>query len=480
MISRQEVIELAAEFGLEPNVVEKDYALGWLLAGFGQHEATRDTWIFKGGTCLKKCFFETYRFSEDLDFTLTNSEHLSETFLSGLFQEIADWVYDQCGLVFPSEARKVETYTNNRGGRSAEGRIGYRGPLARGGDAPRIKLDLTDDERLVLEPDTRQVHHPYSDRPQDGISVKTYAFEEVFAEKIRALAERLRPRDVYDVVHLHRHQELTPDRTIVRETLDAKCSFKGIAIPTFQSLATSPLLAALRVDWFQMLGHQLPQTPPFEDFWAELPRVFGWLETGTVPAALRAIEVPSAGALDSAWVAPAMGVSWRSFGTRAPLEVLRFAAANRLCVELDCRDESGRRSTRLIEPYALKRSRAGDILLHAIRVDSGQARSYRIDRVQDLSATTRPFTPRFAVEIAQGVQPPSEPPLPRLTRNFGSRGGSLGRRVTMGREPTHLYRCTVCNRTFRRKHYDATLRPHNSLSGRPCSGRVGIFVRTTY
>jgi len=29
------------------------------------------SWAFKGGTCLKKCYFETYRFSEDLDFTLT-------------------------------------------------------------------------------------------------------------------------------------------------------------------------------------------------------------------------------------------------------------------------------------------------------------------------------------------------------------------------------------------------------------------------
>ncbi|HEY0410225.1 MAG TPA: nucleotidyl transferase AbiEii/AbiGii toxin family protein [Candidatus Dormibacteraeota bacterium] len=24
----------------------------------------------KGGTCLRKCYYETYRFSEDLDFTL--------------------------------------------------------------------------------------------------------------------------------------------------------------------------------------------------------------------------------------------------------------------------------------------------------------------------------------------------------------------------------------------------------------------------
>ncbi len=31
---------------------------------------SRRPWVFKGGTCLKKCYIETYRFSEDLDFTV--------------------------------------------------------------------------------------------------------------------------------------------------------------------------------------------------------------------------------------------------------------------------------------------------------------------------------------------------------------------------------------------------------------------------
>jgi predicted nucleotidyltransferase component of viral defense system len=51
-------------------VVEKDYVLGWILAGMYGHEELAESWVFKGGTCLKKCYFETYRFSEDLDFTL--------------------------------------------------------------------------------------------------------------------------------------------------------------------------------------------------------------------------------------------------------------------------------------------------------------------------------------------------------------------------------------------------------------------------
>lgn len=46
MIWRQEILDLAKDFGLAPNIVEKDYALGWLLAGLGQHPDTQDTWLF--------------------------------------------------------------------------------------------------------------------------------------------------------------------------------------------------------------------------------------------------------------------------------------------------------------------------------------------------------------------------------------------------------------------------------------------------
>ena len=97
MIDRREILEAASSFSLLPNIVEKDYVLGWILAGIYAHEELAETWIFKGGTCLKKCYFETYRFSEDLDFTL-NEEHLDEEFLQTLFEEVVTWVTDQSGL----------------------------------------------------------------------------------------------------------------------------------------------------------------------------------------------------------------------------------------------------------------------------------------------------------------------------------------------------------------------------------------------
>ena len=136
-------MDFAREFGLAVQVIEKDYTLGWLLAGIAAHPIIGQSWVFKGGTCLKKCYFETYRFSEDLDFTLTSPEHLTEEFLLETFNQISGWIYDASGIEFPAETIRFEIYENLRGNNSVQGRVGYHGPMQRRGDVPRIKLDVS-------------------------------------------------------------------------------------------------------------------------------------------------------------------------------------------------------------------------------------------------------------------------------------------------------------------------------------------------
>jgi predicted nucleotidyltransferase component of viral defense system len=212
MISKAEVIRIAGQLNLNPHVVEKDYALGWLLGGIFSNKKITDSWVFKGGTCLKKCFFKTYRFSEDLDFTLKDVSHLNKAFLQEVFAEIGEWVYEQCGLEFPGDRQDFDIYDNPRGRKTCQGKISYRGPVSpTTGGWPRIKLDLTADERLVLPPVRVPIFHPYSDAPAAEIFVQAYAYEEAFGEKIRALAERTRPRDLYDVINLYRNIEARPN-----------------------------------------------------------------------------------------------------------------------------------------------------------------------------------------------------------------------------------------------------------------------------
>jgi hypothetical protein len=62
VIDRAELLRFADELGLEARVVEKDYVLGWVLAGIFRDPLFANSWVFKGGTCLKKAI-EVVRFA---------------------------------------------------------------------------------------------------------------------------------------------------------------------------------------------------------------------------------------------------------------------------------------------------------------------------------------------------------------------------------------------------------------------------------
>lgn len=473
MIDREEIRELAREFQLEPNVVEKDYALGWLLAGLSAHPSLAESWIFKGGTCLKKCFFETYRFSEDLDFTLRDPGHLDAGFLSGTLSEVANWIYDASGLELPDTARKFEVFTNPRAKPAAQARVGYRGPLGRVSEVPRIKLDLAADEALVLPPVRRAIHHPYSDDPEEGLSALCYAFEELFAEKVRALTERMRPRDLYDVVHLHRRQDLQPNRALVRSTLARKCEFKGIEVPTFAALVARPERAELESEWENMLAHQLPVLPPFAQFWGELPQVFAWIAEEERVSALATVGIGAD--VDTSWRAPAMATAW---GYSAPLEAVRFAGANRLCVQLLYSEKR-----RLVEPYSLRRTKEENLVLYAYERDSAQIKAFRVDRIEGIEVTNTPFVPRYVVELSGGgpIAVPAAGPRVRGPRTSAVKLSRPPGRVpkalaTFG--PIYQFQCSLCGKRFNRKSYDATLNPHKNKSGWDCAGRTGLYMGT--
>ena len=477
MIDKREVLEAASAFGLLPGVIEKDYVLGWLLAGINAHPALADSWVFKGGTCLKKCYFETYRFSEDLDFTLRDEAQLEDGFLRRVMGEVIAWVTDESGLVLPADQLSFDLYTNSRGRLSCQGKVGYRGPVSpatAAGGWPKIKLDLTADEKLVLPAARREIFHPYTDRPEEGLWINCYAYEEAFGEKLRALAERTRPRDLYDVVNLYRHGDSRPPASVLRDVLTQKCEYKGIALPSVAAL--EPHHAALEAMWASMLAHQLPVLPPVADFWAALPEIFNWLMSGAEAPQRARIEPVVSETIIRSRVLP-MSVPLRA---RAPLEIIRFAAANHLCVDLTY-DGSVRR----IEPYSLRQTAEGHFVLHAIRSDSGEHRSYRVDRMQDASVTGQGFTPRYLVELASdgplAVAPAVTRPSP-ASAAWSAPPATRARRAAPARSdgPTYVYRCTVCGKTFNRKTMDGTLNPHKNPKGHDCYGTYGTYVRTKF
>jgi len=410
-------------------------------------------------------FFETYRFSEDLDFTLRNEEHLDQEFLQTVFEEVVAWVMEQSGLNIPADQLEFDIYDNSRGRPNCQGKFAYRGPVSpTSGGWPKIKLDLTADETLVLPSVRREVFHAYTDRPDGGIWANCYAYEEAFGEKLRALGERTRPRDLYDVVNLYRHTDSRPTAAVLLDVLRQKCVYKAMPVPTFLTLL--PHRPALEAMWSDMLSHQLPVLPPLNDFWDALPEIFNWITSGA-PIPQGALIQRGIGETPVRTRVLPMNIPLRS---RSNLEIIRFAAANYLCVDLAYEG-----SVRRIEPYSLRQTAEGNYVLGAIRSDSGEYRSYRVDRMQGATVTSQVFTPRYAVELTS-TGPLTVAPSAAIPRN--PRIGRSARTRHQG--PTYVYRCTVCGKTFNKRRMDGSLNSHKNRQGSPCYGRYGAYVRTKY
>lgn len=392
MIGKRELQQLQAEWTLDIGVIEKDYVLGWLLAGIAQHPDLARTWAFKGGTCLRKCYYETFRFSEDLDFTVVEGGPEEPVDLVRVFSEVKDWLYEESGVQITVDEGSFRRRRNLRGKPTTEGRIAYHGPNPQP-TAPKVKIDLTADEAIVDRLALRPIGHPFSDSPLPVEGVMCYSITELFGEKLRALAERCRPRDLYDVVHMHRHPDLIGLAKTVGAALARKCAHAGIEVPTLETIHSSPFRQEIEGEWANMLGHQLPKPlPPFDGFWSTLDDVFGWLAGLTHRTVLpRATQAN----LDPNWETPSAITSWRR---GVPLELLRYAGVNRLKVDVDYRAESGRWGSRRVEPYSLRYTQDGNLILFVVN-DHGQLRSYRVDRIAGIRATTDMFTPRFRVEF---------------------------------------------------------------------------------
>jgi len=252
-----------------------------------------------------------------------------------------------------------------------------------------VKLDLTADERIALDPVPSTIYHPYSDAPEGGIHVLAYAYEEAFAEKVRALAERARPRDLYDVINLFRSEGARPAANVLLGVLREKCQFKGMDVPRWEQLA--PRRDELSGPWESMLGHQLPALPPLDAFWEALPAFFVWLAGGEAPARPSAIALSPGETVirDRRLRLPVPRTA------QTALEVIRFAAANHLCVDLGYKG-----SARRTEPYSLRRISEDKIILHAYNVDKQQHRSYRLDRIQSATVTDETYAPRYEIELS--------------------------------------------------------------------------------
>ena len=195
----------------------------------------------------------------------------------------------------------------------------------------RVKLDISAERDGRATAGTATIAHPYPDAFPLGGPVRSYSFEEVFAEKIRAMAQRGRPRDLYDIVNLFRRNDLRMYPDAILSALEEKCVAKGIARPDRGGLRrlAAPRRAGVGV------GATCSRTNcrhcrRSDRFLDEVPVLFALARRrgrgGTLPPhRIRRRR-------GRVWSPPPSVATW---GVGVPLETVRFAAANHLLVDLD-------------------------------------------------------------------------------------------------------------------------------------------------
>lgn len=176
-----ELQDLVEQTGDDPLLIERDFALVTLAAGLVQ--AYGDSLCFKGGFVLRHVYGHQ-RFSKDLDSTRI---HPPKNKLN------AD---DVAATIRRSGIRNLLSLNPGVPARNSKSSldfdsIRYRGELSQG----TIALEVSYREDVIEEPHIASIGPPY----YDPFEIPVLRLEEIVAEKLRALAQRIRPTDLSDL-----------------------------------------------------------------------------------------------------------------------------------------------------------------------------------------------------------------------------------------------------------------------------------------
>jgi len=86
------------------DLIEKDLILHQILLDLSKDDFFSQSFLFKGGTCLIKCYFGYLRFSEDIDFTWKD-QHVFTGMSQKKIRSYLSKVIDKTGALFENIAK---------------------------------------------------------------------------------------------------------------------------------------------------------------------------------------------------------------------------------------------------------------------------------------------------------------------------------------------------------------------------------------
>ena len=225
MIDKKLIDYLSSKTGIKnKNLIEKDFILQSLLISFSKDKYFSRNFVFKGGTCLVKCYLGYFRFSEDLDFTYINqdafkgkSEKSIRKFLSSEISKllgIAADISKVCSLDFKAEKENAKYAEFGGSNKFLTLKAWYISIVDKREHFIKIQINFVElfkcrFKELTAKPviediDAKEVKFlfpEYSDILLIKPKLIAYYMKEILLEKVRAILTRrgIRARDFIDV-----------------------------------------------------------------------------------------------------------------------------------------------------------------------------------------------------------------------------------------------------------------------------------------
>lgn len=169
----------------EQRQIEQDLIISRALVGIFADPFLQEQLRFRGGTALNKLHFpEPLRYSEDIDLVRTSNGGIG-TILDGLRAALEPWLgqakFDQSAV-----APKFR----------------FRVAAEDGNEAPiRLKVEINTRETEAFDPPVRMPFEVANPWFEGKAEISTFTNEEMLATKLRALLQRDKGRDLYDLAH---------------------------------------------------------------------------------------------------------------------------------------------------------------------------------------------------------------------------------------------------------------------------------------
>ena len=193
-----------------PAQIEQDLIISRALVDLYNDPHIKDALVFRGGTALNKLFINPpSRYSEDIDFVQKNADLIGQT-INAIREVLKPWLGDPKWKITQRSAKLIYKYESiNK-------------------SASKLKIEINTTEHFQVLPLKKVPFSMDSDWFKGTADIITYEMDELMATKLRALYQRRKGRDLFDICYVATNELINLNR--VFDIFAKYCAYNDVQI----------------------------------------------------------------------------------------------------------------------------------------------------------------------------------------------------------------------------------------------------------